>query len=69
MPVVPITLVGTGSIMPAGSEGILNIGSVKVLIHKPVIGRDPEALCNEARSVIADALSKHAQVSSSENDF
>ncbi|XP_022971864.1 1-acyl-sn-glycerol-3-phosphate acyltransferase 1, chloroplastic-like [Cucurbita maxima] len=56
VPVVPITLVGTGSIMPAGSEGILNMGSVKVLIHKPVIGSDPEALCNEARNVIADAL-------------
>lgn len=55
---VPITLVGTGSIMPAGFEGILNMGSVKVVIHKPVIGSDPEALCYEARNVIADALSK-----------
>lgn len=60
MPVVPITLVGTGSIMPAGFEGILNKGYVKVVIHEPVIGSDPEALCNQARNVIADALSKHA---------
>ncbi|XP_038882495.1 1-acyl-sn-glycerol-3-phosphate acyltransferase BAT2, chloroplastic-like [Benincasa hispida] len=60
VPVVPITLVGTGSIMPAGFEGILNKGSVKVVIHKSMVGSDPEALCNQARSVIADALSKHA---------
>ena len=59
VPVVPITLVGTGNIMPAGFEGILNKGLVKVVIHKPVIGSDPEALCNEARNVIADALSEH----------
>ncbi|KAE8649737.1 1-acyl-sn-glycerol-3-phosphate acyltransferase BAT2, chloroplastic isoform X1 [Cucumis sativus] len=59
VPVVPITLVGTGSIMPAGFEGILNKGCVKVVIHKPLIGCDPEALCNEARNVIADALSEH----------
>ncbi|XP_023535936.1 1-acyl-sn-glycerol-3-phosphate acyltransferase 1, chloroplastic-like isoform X1 [Cucurbita pepo subsp. pepo] len=58
VPVVPITLMGTGSIMPPGFEGILNMGSVKVVIHKPVVGIDPEALCNEARNVIADALSK-----------
>ncbi|CAH8351258.1 unnamed protein product [Eruca vesicaria subsp. sativa] len=34
VPVVPITLMGTGKIMPTGSEGILNHGSVRVIIHK-----------------------------------
>lgn len=57
VPVVPMTLVGTGRIMPAGMEGILNLGSVKVVIHKPLEGSDPEVLCNEARNAIADTLS------------
>lgn len=59
VPVVPITLMGTGKLMPAGMEGLLNPGSVKVVIHKPIVGRDAEALCNEARGVIADTLVHH----------
>ena len=56
VPVVPITLIGTGKIMPAGFEGILNPGSVKVIIHKPIEGSDAAVLCNEARNAIAEAL-------------
>lgn len=56
VPVVPITLIGTGKIMPTGLEGILNPGSVKVIIHKPIEGSDAAVLCNEARNAIADAL-------------
>lgn len=56
MPVVPITLIGTGKIMPAGYEGILNPGSVQVIIHKPIEGSDAEALCSEARNTIANSL-------------
>ena len=42
--------------MPAGMEGILNVGSVKVVIHKPIEGSDAKVLCNEARNTIADEL-------------
>ncbi|GAV83210.1 Acyltransferase domain-containing protein [Cephalotus follicularis] len=56
VPVIPMTLIGTGKIMPAGMEGILNMGSVKVIIHKPIEGSDPEVMCNEARNKIALAL-------------
>lgn len=56
VPVVPITLIGTGQIMPAGMEGILNSGSVKVVVHKPIEGDDPDVLCREARNIIADSL-------------
>ncbi|KAK2408143.1 Phospholipid/glycerol acyltransferase family protein [Trifolium repens] len=56
VPVVPITLIGTGRIMPAGREGIVNLGSVKVVIHKPIDGNDPDMLCKEARNKIASAL-------------
>ncbi|KAJ0089787.1 hypothetical protein Patl1_14590 [Pistacia atlantica] len=57
VPVVPMTLMGTGKIMPTGMEGILNSGSVKVVIHKPLQGRNPDAMCSEARKAIADTLS------------
>ncbi|XP_031274404.1 1-acyl-sn-glycerol-3-phosphate acyltransferase BAT2, chloroplastic-like [Pistacia vera] len=57
VPVVPMTLMGTGKIMPSGMEGILNSGSVKVVIHKPLQGRNPDVMCSEARKTIADTLS------------
>nr|CAB3494300.1 unnamed protein product [Digitaria exilis] len=58
-PVIPITLIGTGKLMPSGMEGILNSGSVKVIIHRPIKGNDAETLCSEARNVIADTLLLH----------
>lgn len=58
VPVVPITLEGTGKLMPTGMETILNPGSVRVVIHKPIEGNDAEALCNEARAIISTALDK-----------
>jgi 1-acyl-sn-glycerol-3-phosphate acyltransferase len=58
-PVIPITLIGTGELMPSGMEGTLNSGSVKVIIHQPIQGKDAEALCCEARNVIADAVLRH----------
>ncbi|XP_054806208.1 1-acyl-sn-glycerol-3-phosphate acyltransferase BAT2, chloroplastic-like [Prosopis cineraria] len=59
VPVVPITVIGTGQIMPAGSEDIVNSGSVKVVIHRPIHGSDPMMLCEEARNTIASALDFH----------
>ncbi|KAL6541096.1 hypothetical protein OROMI_024979 [Orobanche minor] len=56
VPVVPITLIGTGEIMPAGMEGKLNPGSVKVVVHPSIIGNNPDELCSEARNVIARGL-------------
>ncbi|KAL2920420.1 1-acyl-sn-glycerol-3-phosphate acyltransferase 1 chloroplastic [Bienertia sinuspersici] len=56
VPVVPMTIIGTGSIMPAGQEGMLNPGSVKVIIHPCLTGNDAQILCNQARTVIANAL-------------
>nr|GEW89312.1 1-acyl-sn-glycerol-3-phosphate acyltransferase 1, chloroplastic isoform X1 [Tanacetum cinerariifolium] len=58
VPVVPITLIGTGKIMPTGMEGLLNPGMVKVVIHQPIKGDDADILCTEARNVIADELSR-----------
>ena len=51
---------GTGKIMPTGLEGILNSGSVKVVIHKPVEGSNPEVLCNEVQNTIASVLDQQS---------
>ncbi|XP_058085808.1 1-acyl-sn-glycerol-3-phosphate acyltransferase BAT2, chloroplastic-like isoform X3 [Magnolia sinica] len=59
VPVVPITLMGTGNLMPSGREGILNTGSVRAVIHKPIEGSNPELLCDAARNAIADVLLLH----------
>ncbi|CAI0427553.1 unnamed protein product [Linum tenue] len=58
--VIPMTLMGTGGIMPPGKEAILNTGSVKVVIHKPIRGTDAAALCDEARTVIAGPLNQQS---------
>ncbi|XP_074281824.1 1-acyl-sn-glycerol-3-phosphate acyltransferase BAT2, chloroplastic-like [Silene latifolia] len=58
VPVVPMTIMGTGRIMPSGKEGILNPGSVKVVIHPILRGNDAQALCDQARGVIADTLER-----------
>jgi 1-acyl-sn-glycerol-3-phosphate acyltransferase len=59
VPVIPITLLGTGKLMPPGMEGNLNSGSVKVIIHRPLEGDNAEKLCSDARNVIADTLILH----------
>lgn len=59
VPIVPITLLGTGNLMPARMEGILNSGSVRVIIHKPIRGTDADMLCSESRNVIAETLVLH----------
>ncbi|KAF5837663.1 hypothetical protein DUNSADRAFT_4096 [Dunaliella salina] len=56
--VVPITLLGTGDLMPSGQEGCLRPGSVRIVVHKPIPtkGRDTGQVCDEARQAIASAL-------------
>lgn len=56
VPVVPMTIMGTGNIMPTGKEGLLNPGSVKVVVHPIVVGNNAQELCDQARSVISDTL-------------
>lgn len=56
VPVVPITLIGTGKIMPPGMERELNPGSVKVIVHPYIVGSNADELCNEARKIIAQEL-------------
>ncbi|XP_047945485.1 1-acyl-sn-glycerol-3-phosphate acyltransferase BAT2, chloroplastic-like isoform X1 [Salvia hispanica] len=56
VPVVPITLIGTGKIMPPGMEREVNPGSVKVIVHPYIVGNNPDELCKKARNIIAQEL-------------
>jgi 1-acyl-sn-glycerol-3-phosphate acyltransferase len=59
VPVVPISLIGTGNLMPNGLEWSLRPGCVKVVIHHPLEGSNADQLCEESRAIIADTLVKH----------
>ncbi|KAL6750592.1 hypothetical protein V8C86DRAFT_816958 [Haematococcus lacustris] len=56
--IVPVTLLGTGDLMPSGSESVLRPGKVIITVHPaiPTAGRDAGKVCKEARDVIASAL-------------
>jgi 1-acyl-sn-glycerol-3-phosphate acyltransferase len=57
VPVVPVSLVGTGALMPNGREGLMYPGGVTVVVHPPLApSRDAEALMNDARAAIGGAL-------------
>ncbi|BBN03639.1 1-acyl-sn-glycerol-3-phosphate acyltransferase [Marchantia polymorpha subsp. ruderalis] len=59
VPVVPISLIGTGRLMPNGLEDTLRPGKVKIVVHPPIRGNNPDELCQKARDVIAETLLKH----------
>eukprot|EP00252_Welwitschia_mirabilis_P027065 TRINITY_DN9149_c0_g1_i1.p1 TRINITY_DN9149_c0_g1~~TRINITY_DN9149_c0_g1_i1.p1 ORF type:complete len:352 (+),score=38.36 TRINITY_DN9149_c0_g1_i1:297-1352(+) len=59
VPVVPITIMGTGKIMPSGMEGILRRGSIKIIIKPPIEGMSANELCKEARNSISKELIRH----------
>lgn len=55
--VVPITLVGTGALMPNGKEGVLRPGKVKMIVHPSIQpDKDADEMCKEAQEVIASSL-------------
>lgn len=58
VPVVPITLLGAGNLMPSGKENILYPGKVNVIIHSAIESKGISAqdLCDNARRVIASGL-------------
>ncbi|KAL2621848.1 hypothetical protein R1flu_002053 [Riccia fluitans] len=56
VPVVPISLIGTGKLMPNGLEDTLRPGRVKIVIHPQIRGEDPDELCDQARNAIAQTL-------------
>ena len=58
VPVVPITLIGTGRLMPNGQEGRLFWGSgVRIVVHPPLPANTPaDVLMDQTRKAIASKL-------------
>ncbi len=58
VPVVPITLIGTGRLMPNGQEGRLFWGSgVRIVVHPPLPpGTPADELVDQTRRAIASQL-------------
>jgi 1-acyl-sn-glycerol-3-phosphate acyltransferase len=58
VPVVPVTLIGTGSLLPKGASRLLS-GTVQVVVHRPLLPREfanRDALKDAVRAAIASAL-------------
>ena len=58
VPVVPITLIGTGRLMPNGQEGRLFWGTgVRIIVHPPLPPETPaDVLMDSTRKAIASEL-------------
>lgn len=58
VPVVPITLDGTGCLMPNQREGEFwaSEQGVKITIHDPIVSKNADELCSKSREVIAAEL-------------
>ena len=54
VPVVPITLLGTGDLMPETSE--LNPGTIRIIVHPPIHSEDADDLLARSRAAVASAL-------------
>ena len=56
VPVVPITLLGTGDLMPNAKEYLLFPGKVEMVIHPAVQPTDADTMMNEAYKAVASSL-------------
>jgi len=54
VPVVPVTLVGTGDLMPETLE--LNPGTIRIVVHPPLHSEDAADLLERSRAAVASAL-------------
>ena len=56
VPVVPITLLGTGKMMPNKKENLLFNGSVRIIVHPRVEPRKADEMLTETRDKIMSKL-------------
>ena len=58
VPVVPITILGSGDVMPAGKEEQLHSGTVHVIVHPPIStrGKKTSKVAEECRDAISSRL-------------
>ncbi len=60
VPVVPVTLVGTGKLMPNGKENMVYNGSVRMIVHPAVQPTKADQMLLETRNAIASRLPAEA---------
>ena len=60
VPVVPVTLVGTGKLMPNGKENMVYNGSVRMIVHPAVQPTKADEMLLETRNAIASRLPAEA---------
>lgn len=55
---IPITIVGSGDVMPSGKEGELHPGTIQLIVHPPIstCGRRTTNVAEECRQVISSRL-------------
>jgi 1-acyl-sn-glycerol-3-phosphate acyltransferase len=58
VPLVPVTILGSGDVMPSGREGELHKGDIRVIVHPPIPtrGKKTSAAADECRAAIASRL-------------
>ena len=69
VPVVPVTLIGTGKLMPNGKEYMVYNGSVTMIVHPSVQPQKADEMLRETRDAIASRLpaaAVHPQLSTKE---
>lgn len=56
--IVPITILGSGDVMPSGKEGELHPGQIKIIVHPPIVtrGKKTSKVADETRDAIASRL-------------
>ena len=60
VPVVPVTLIGTGKLMPNGKENMLYNGGITMVVHPPVQPKKADEMLLETRKAIASRLPAQA---------
>ncbi len=56
VPVVPVTLLGTGKLMPNGQESKMYGGSVRMVVHPPITPGNPDEMMAATRQAIVSSL-------------
>ena len=56
VPIVPVTLMGTGRLMPNGQEGRMYGGPVRMTVHRPIQPGKPDEMMAQARQDIASCV-------------
>lgn len=59
VPVVPITLVGTGQILTTGKEGFFRHGKVTMVVHPAMMSDSADELCTRSEAVIKETLHQY----------